>query len=366
MQSFIPVREFDGTSPSIGYTDFTNVYISTSVVREDERTVLLLHENSHIWLDHFTRYKTKNAVSWVNRTLWNIACDMEIAIHMYTDADERVINGPRSMLAGGITKKDAEKYAPAMYAEELYDKLLDETEQKIQELVEKLLDSANEEFLTEDDGETPQELSEIEKEVLVRAAKQLRDEQANADDIQKSKKQAQKSVDGFTPPRPSAGSLIDRHLGRSAVTRVASYRRPSRRQSQSQFLRKGIASAPKSPRLTLYVDRSGSFSADKTAQSVDVVMQLLTKYRGRVEHDVIYFNDALMKTDPGNGSGGTNYQPVVDNICADRAQLSIIITDSDSAAGLSVPHDLPPIFVIPVGCKKTSLASTLKVFDASL
>lgn len=366
MQSHIPVREFAGTSPSIGYTDFTNVYISTSVVRADERNVLLLHEYSHIWLNHLTRYRVKNSVTRMNRSVWNIACDMEIAIHMYTDDDERVINSPRSMLGGGITTKDAERYAPAIYAEELYDALMKETEEKIQQLVEKLLDAANSEFLSDDEGTSFDELSDIEKEALIRAAQKLRDENTQNNQDKQAKEQAQRAVDGFSAPRPSAGSLIDRYLGRSAVTRIASYRRPSRRQSQSIFLRKGEVAVPKSPRLTLYVDRSGSFSSDKTAQSVDMVLRLLTKYRGRVEHDVIYFNDVLLKTDPGHGSGGTNYQPVVDNIYADRAQLSIIITDSDSATGVSVPSNLPPIFVIPVGCHQTSLASVLDVFDASI
>jgi predicted metal-dependent peptidase len=354
----IPIIDFDGNKPSVGYTDFTSVYISREVVRVDERETLLLHELSHIWLRHRSRgsakcLKQKSINGIWNNKLWNIACDLEIAYHIYTDKDDDMITRPRSSLSGAIRKIHCEDFTGAKYAEEFYDLLLEKKE------AEKLyvsIDSDGNLEITDENRNTPN-IPNIEE--LVEEVKKKINEQISQIKYERSKQQAQYSVNNFTLPKPSLSSIMDRYFGRSVIGRVKTYRRPNRRADSTNLILKGISSIPKTPKLTIYVDRSGSFSLEKTKDSIDYINKLLLKYRGRVRSDVLYFNNTLLVNDPMCGAGGTNYQSVIDNIYKDRSELSIIITDDDSAYGVSVPKNFPKCIVIPIGCTTTHIAKII-------
>lgn len=348
MVSLFPVVRFNGIVPSIGYTDFTNVYISNEIVVDREYKTLHRHECAHIWLQHDLRANKKRQEEKardraLSHSLWNIACDLEIALHIYDDVDDMAITAPRSRLAGGIRKEDALRY-DANYAEEFYDLLL---ENQIELLVS--LDSAGNVFIDSD------ELPAEDAQSLIDALKEHLQQEA----AKEAARQVQRSIEGFVAPRPSLGALIDRHIGRSVINRERTYRRPSRRHGESDLIFKGMTAVVRPPRMTLYVDRSGSFSPDKTQASMGLIDQFLQKYRGRIERDVIYFNDVLHTTDPMRGEGGTNYQPVIDSIAKDNAQLAIIITDADDASGVIVPPTFPNTIVVPVGCNSTHIAQIL-------
>lgn len=363
--SAIPVIEFHDRRISVGYTDYSAVYISSAVVGA-QRATLLKHEKGHIWLQHQSRKLAfTKTLDKIDHKLWNLAADLEIAKHLYTAKDEEAIGEPRSHLAGGITKSHCETYPDATYAEEFYHALLnDDNGKSLASHDGEMNDLACEAGGGQDgqaaqDGQAPADISEVVKEALEQAAKDALEQAAAA-----ALAQQQYSVSGFTPPKPSLSSLLDRHLGRSKVEPKRSYARPSRRLSTSDLILKGSKCKPMAPKLAVYVDRSGSFCPDKTADSLLALNECLVKYRGRVEFDVVYFADKLMLKDPGRGVGGTNYQPVVDLIAKDRAEVSVIITDADSADGVKVPKDMPAVVVVPIACDVTSIGQVLNVAHA--
>jgi predicted metal-dependent peptidase len=340
------IREiyFDGRHPAIAYTDYSAVYISTTLQGAQRRTALK-HEKGHIWLQHQGRKARLG--KGVDNQLWNIAADLEIAKHLYTQADALAISEPRSALAGGVSKEHCEQYPNCTYAEEFY---------------AALLENPGNEMRSHDGGANieglPQEVQQALQEILA-AAKQASEESDAAEVKAESAARVQQAVKGFQPPKPSLAGLIDRHLGRGKVSPVKGYARPSRRASSADLILKGRKLTVKAPHLTVYVDRSGSFCPAKTAASLSTLKECLTKYRGRVELDVVYFATTLMLADPGKGAGGTNYQPVVDAIYRDRADVSVIITDQDSAEGVTVPKGMPSVLVVPVGCSITSIGAKL-------
>lgn len=350
----IKIVEFEGNKPAIAYTDYSAVYISTTLQGQQRRTAVK-HEKAHIWLQHQgRRARLLKLKGVVEQTLWNTAADLEIAKHIYNDKDLAAIREPRSALANGISDIHVQQYPNAVYAEEFYEELL-----KSATVVPVSHDGdANDSI----EGEA--QASYNAPQALVPKARAEADkEEANLEQTA-SEVQAQKAIDGFQPPRPSMASLVDRYIGRGKVRPIKGYIRPSRRIVSSDMILRGKRLQVKSPRLTVYVDRSGSFTPSKTAASVAALHECLTKYRGRVALDVIYFADRLMLNDPGRGIGGTNYQPVVDQIAADRAELSIIITDEDSAEGVQLPRNMPNVVVVPVACSITSIGALLKAQHA--
>lgn len=344
MHKGIEVKRFAGVDPSIGYTDFRFVYLSWSL-SGDEYDTAFIHEAGHIWLQHQYRGKKLQASdgNQFDVQCWLLATDMEIARHLYTPDDERIITRPRSALNGGITSEHTSKYPHCVYAEDYYAELKKEKDTKPKCTCH------------QEEGETQDEEPQTVDSLIEQAKKEVSEMQNK-----KQLKQAQKKSDSFRPPKPSLASEIDRHLGRTKVIRASSYKRPPRRES-SDFIKKGVASTLQTPRMTLYVDRSGSFDATKTATATNLIEKILLKYRGRINHDVIYFNDTLLAKDPLNGSGGTNYNAVIDNIIRDRARLSIIITDDDSYTRPDGLAKIPATIVIPVGTKRTNIARVLNL-----
>ena len=354
----IPEIRFNGTEPSIGYTDGTYIYLSRSVLKQDELNTLRIHESSHIWLNHFNRSK---AIPNCDSQLWNIASDMEIALHIYGPEEEASIKRPRSSLAKGITKEHCKKYPDCVYAEDFYNALMKEKEEALERFKNFIQD------MVKDTNETPEQnensdTNKIPVPELIEKTKKNIQEQKEEARKQKQLAEIQKQVSNFKPPKPSLASAIDMYVGRTKVTREASYRRPPRR--ENDYLRKGMVSKPKSPALTVYVDRSGSFCPAKTAEATRKLKEVLVKYRGKVTMDTVYFADNLMKEDPGKGGGGTNYTAVIENIKKDKAQLSIIITDDDccSYEGKQLEQK---VIVIPIGCEKTSIAEKIGAIETT-
>jgi predicted metal-dependent peptidase len=347
MDSIEEVR-FSGTSPSIGYTDYIKIYTSTSV-RGKYLQTLRSHEKSHIWLQHYQRGQR---ILGLDHKKWNIACDLEIALYIYSDKDNNNIAEPRSPLKGGIITKDCDKYPNCVYAEDFYSELLKSDENQLNstdvdgnteirplgpEELEELLDK-----LTSVDSLIEKAVSEINEIIDASRLTSLQEDVSKVD------------------IKPSLASEIDRYLGRFKVRREKSYKRPNRRGHNDELLRKGVSSKRKAPTLTIYVDRSGSFDETKTRSANDTLNKVVLKYRGGINKDVLYFNDVLLQKDPIKGGGGTNYKVVIDNIIKDMSQLSVIITDDDSCDIETLPKNISNILVMGIGVR-TQVAKVLGV-----
>lgn len=340
----IKINRFAGIIPAIAYTDFSAVYLSL-VLQGDEYDVAYKHECGHIWLQHQyrgTAIRIEEEKNY-NHQCWLLATDYEIAKHLYDKNDDVLITRPRSVLVGGVTNAMTNKYPNCIYAEDFYQELKKEKQQN----------QCNCCQYDEDNDTLPSETAET----LIEKAK------SELEKVEKAKQinQSQAEINQFKPPKPSLASLIDRHLGRTKIKRVNSYRRPYRRENNTNFLKKGYKNKLQTPYLTLYVDRSGSFDESKTAKATNLITKILQKYRGRINQDVIYFNDKLLIDDPVTGGGGTNYSAVVDNIIKERANLAIIITDDDNYNGEKVT--LPTTLVVPVGVTSTNIASKLNLLE---
>lgn len=349
MIEMIEVVKFKGKNPAVAYTDFSKVYISTCLSHEEELTAIK-HEKGHIWLQHYLRQKIFKPQSF---ELWNVAADMEIARYLYNDLDEHVINAPRSNLKNGISKKDCDKYPHCQYAEDFYNELLKENENKLNSLD----GEANERMREKHDNQDldSEEIEDI-KEIIKKAIAQSEKEQERLEN-KKSIEIAQKKTDHFLPA-PSLAGEIDKYLGRAKRERVPSWRRFSKKESENGLIIKGKACHKRVPKITVYVDRSGSFNSEKTFQATNCLKKILKKYRCNIKQDIIWFNDDLLSSDPKQGGGGTNYQAVIDNILRDCAQLSIIITDDDPCA-LTIIKKPPATLVISIGCHNTNIAKIL-------
>jgi predicted metal-dependent peptidase len=337
---------FNGRDPAIAYTDFSAIYLSW-VLSGEELETARLHEMSHIWLQHQVRLGILEKDRKINRLLWNIAADLEIAKYIYTKENNYHIKKPRSMLAGGITE-DSLKGLKGEYAEDFYNELLKDF--KVKSIS---FDASGNQFdgegvTVEKEGKSKQDIGDI-----VKQAKEKAKEEKKKSDKVRSAKQLHETIVGFKPPKPSLASELDRIFGRNKIVRVSSYRRPSR--AEGDFLLKGMISKKKAAKFTLYVDRSGSFNPDKTSLATKKLLEVIRKYRGKIEKDIIYFNNVLLHQDPGFGNGGTNYQAVVDDIIRNGSDVSIVITDDDDCVDFE-KMTFPKVLVIPVGCVSTSLA----------
>ena len=328
----------------VAYTDFSAIYLSEFLVGDDYE-VARIHELAHIWLQHQIRaeiFKGKNKN--IDNHILNLALDCEIAIHIYTDNDDAVINRPRTRLTGGIDKKFIKKLK-SKYAEEIYFELLKSGKNA------KNFDK----HIFKKSGEKNKNIKDV-KDIINKAKKESKKIKDTAKK-QKSQKQFKKQISDFKPPKPSLSSEIDSVFGRNKIRRERSYRRPSRIEHNNDFFKKGMISKKKIPKLTVYVDRSGSFCSDKTAKATSTLKNIIEKYRGKIKQDAIYFNDILFSADTGVGSGGTNYNAVIKHIADNNSELSVIITDDDSSEKVdNIKIELKKIIIIPVGCDNTDLA----------
>ena len=348
----IEIKRFEGSDPAIAYTDFSKIYISNIVTRQDEYYVLYKHESSHIWLQHQLRAQTLYSVEKekFNHNCWNQAADLEIAHHIYDKDDEEIINRPRSCLQKGISKKDLKRYPDCTYAEDFYYKLLNDPLEKSSHD-----ENINHKTFHIENDEDQQQLSRSTKEALINLAKK------KLEDFKKGlQKQYISEKTNHFLPKASLSTEIDKHLGRVALARVKSYKRPNRRE-EGDFIRKGMVSKQTAPRVLIYLDRSASFCEQKTRKANKKLDEILMKYRTKIEKDVIFFHDHLFYEEP-RSSGGTNYIAVCEDIAASLATLAIVITDDDYCdvrCAKILEKSKTNILIIPVGCATTKLRSTV-------
>jgi len=354
-KGFKPIR---GLGRVPGYTDFRCVYISSDLGGRD-RDIIIKHELAHIYLQHNSRRlafeSTKDKP--LDGRKWNIAIDLEIAYHIYSEEDNAYLRSPFSALSQyrPYVKDDCNSYPNCMYAEQFYDLIPDQARNShdgdfnidlssLEELAEKLKELG---------------LEEVDLEVIVKEAKEEIESHLSSIHAQQFADQ-----EAVALPRPSLASALDAHLGRSKVTPERSYRRLPRRESEEGFIRPGRLLKVKAPKVTVYVDRSGSFCAEKTAKAQDALREVLQKYRTQIECDILYFNDGIMNVDPIYGGGGTNYGVVWKQICLDRAEVAVVITDSDPCLNLERADVNVVVIHIGEGSSSFGAATNATVFRA--
>lgn len=345
------IIEINGITPP-WYTDGAAIYI-TRECDIAQRNVLIKHESAHIYLQHRRREKAlENKLNQkIDNRLANIAMDMEIAIHIYTDEDEKVIKQPLWILNGGIVKADAPK--GLLYREDIYTYLLENgTNKKSHDWEHNTLCW----LIQKEDQNKNTELTEKEKEKLTKKAikevEKTIEEETEKRRKQKKTEEAQRKV--AVKIKPTIGSEIDHLIGKAQ--REGSYRRASRRNNRKQnILKKGILNKIKKQKVIIYLDRSWSFDDSKTKTAEEKLKYLLLKYRGKVEWEVLYFSDDVGKQI--RIGWWTNYNAVINDINYRKPLISIIITDDDRCDNNLRTEE--KIIVIPVWAEKTNIAKII-------
>lgn len=328
-----------------GMTDFLRIYIASELNKPEYRTTLR-HETAHVWARHNARRPKDARVD-----LWRIACEMEIARTIYDAQDIANINAPRSRLAGGYLP-DTLQGLPAdiVLAEDIYEWLLSQPEQQYPSV------SCG----CSCDGESDETGDQVDGQSASQAAR----EQLDADEAARESQVAAAAAYAAIRNRaPSLTEAVDAAL-RVRVERERSYRRPSRRHADNDIVMPGAISTPRPPLVEIFVDRSGSFTPDKTAAAERQLAALLSRYGATIRADVWFFgNGRLVEADSGGG-GDTPYELVAQHLRATQPKLAIVITDDDP-----VSHEVRPadrntkVLCVPIGCGHTRLAKAMGGVD---
>lgn len=326
--------------PAPGFTDFVSIFLAQELNADEYRTCLR-HEQAHVWAGH-----NRRRPDHCHEEQWKIACEMEVARNIYDAEDIANITAPRSRLNGAYLPSSIDGMPPEMLlAEDIYEWLLAHPQKQQKCGCSTHCDHSDD----ADDGQEPVPMAAIR-------------EKLDADEAASRSEAAAKSAYIAARNRPpSLTECIDAAL-RYRVVSEPSFRRPARRQS-SDHISKGRVSTPRPPLVEIYVDRSGSFTPEKTSYAERTLRSLLARYSSSIRYDVWFFgNGALVADDPGGG-GDTPYHLVAEQINRSRPRLAIVITDDDQAGEIERPA--VDIICVPIGCKHTSLAIAIGGKDVS-
>lgn len=326
-----------------GKTDFVRIFIASELNRDEYRTTLR-HEQAHVWAGH-----NRRRPSDARANLWAVACEMEIARTIYDQRDLGTISAPRSRLAGGYLP-DSLYGLPEdiVLAEEIYAWLLNQPEHEIP--LQTCCSCACESSNDDDTQSSPQD--------VVSANASTARVQLDADEAEhESQIAADRAYAHLKNRIPSLTEAVDAAL-RMRIEREKSYRRPSRRHS-GDIISHGAVSTPRPPLVEIFVDRSASFTPEKTAAAQKHLATLLSRYGATIHSDVWFFgNGKLMPIDPGGG-GDTPYHLITQHIARSVPKLAIIITDDDPVGALTAVDRHTLILCVPIGCRNTALARAI-------
>lgn len=331
-----------------GKTDFTRIYIAAELNKPEYRTTLR-HEQAHIWAGH-NRRRPKDA----RIDLWRIACEMEIARTIYDDKDVANILAPRSRLEGGYLADSLDGLpSDVVLAEDIYEWLLNQPEQQ-QQMQMKCCGCSCDRGEEEINGEP------VDANALAQAARERLDADENTQESQIAAASAYASIKNRPP---SLTEAVDAAL-RTRVERERTHRRPSRRDTGNGVLMPGALSLPRPPLVEIFVDRSASFTPEKTAEAEKKLRELLARYGATIRADVWFFGAGrLVSVDPGGG-GDTPYDLISKHLALSMPKLAIVITDDDPAGSeVNRVDNQTKLLCVPIGCNKTSLASVIGGID---
>lgn len=332
-----------------GKTDFVRIFIADELNDREYRTTLR-HEQAHVWSRHDCRRPSP-----VDVKVWSIACEMEIARTIYDAIDIDTITAPRSRLSGGYLPGSISALPDDLtLAEEIYTWLMEHPEEHSEYVSCTCCTNPASEDAS-DNIESPSKIVEGTRECL---------DEVEAKAV--AKNQLTRSIEDIARRPPSLTEAIDAAL-RVRVERERSYRRPSRRHEKNDLLPAGHISTPRPPLVEIFVDRSGSFSAEKTAEAEQALSALLSRYRATIRQDVWFFGNGRLSSADIPGGGNTPYDLVANHIHSSLPRVAIVVTDDDSVDGLTIPS-MPKnvsILCIPIGCSRTNLAVALGGVDVT-
>lgn len=340
--------------PAVGWTDFVRVHV---LRRAQNEVTLLRHEAAHVLLRHGSRIKAMRK-KWPEATPMqiNAATDAEIALCIYDDEDEAAIAAPRSPLAGGITRHTVEKWdwwidgGQPDGAEEILELMLQQPDEM------PLADNFDDHMMADADDADDNADDCPDPETLRQAAAEAADDDRNERRQQQMQDQAAKSVKRHTPAPLSGRQQLVRALENIASHCYFSARR-AKRWTAAGAPRKRLRHIPAAPRVSIYVDRSGSFTPAKTDAAEQAVKKLaMTK---GLKAKPYYFSDSVFTGTVGAG-GGTNYAAVMRDINDTMPELAIVITDDDMCGDVLPAPVASQLFVVPIGCDATQFAKRVK------
>lgn len=329
------------------FTDGAVIFICEEA-NNKEYILLKKHESAHILLNHFLRSPIED-VKNINRKNWEMAREIEIARNLYDDSDESLLKDKFSILHGGVGKNSIPELPPELLlAEEIYHWLCANKNEEEHSCCATLKISDD-----EDKYEDKIVLSEDEIRVLIEECKKAIQDYTYEIETIKTKK------------IPTLASEIDYILRRKNLIKKT-YLYPSRRESKI-FILKGRRKIKKSPLVEIFVDRSGSFTPEKTKESLDVINIILRKYKTKIKSDFFYFSDGKLYDHDIPPDGCTPYHLVMNHIEKSHPKIAIIITDDDLEEGLKpISNSETKILCVAIGCDSTKISSIINAKEVIL
>jgi len=318
-------------------TDFVRIYIDTDV-SDVEYQVLLKHEQSHIWLEHNKRY-----VKGMKRKEWEVATEMEIARNIYTQDDIDVIKAPMSMISGGyVPDSIPEMPRDIILAEQIYDWLINNKKECEDSKTCDCSDHKNEGADEAMQQEAVQALIEKTKELIEAAIRSKVAQKSLLDNLSEIKTR-----------KPTLVSEMDSIL-RKRHERERTYRRAARSSSEGLIM-KGRMTFARPPFVEIFIDRSGSFTPEKTANAQKALTDILAKYNSSVRNDVWFFGSGRISSKDFSG-GDTPYHLIIEHIKKTNPKIAVVVTDDDSCCDFTDLPENTKILVVPIHCNETEFS----------
>lgn len=328
-----------------GKTDFVRIFIASELNKPEYRTTLR-HEQAHVW----ARHNSRRPKDLSRPDLWVVACEMEIARTIYDERDIENINAPRSRLAGGYLPSSIDGLpVEIVTAEAIYDWLLQNGAE-----VPKMKCTCST-HLQECD-QPGDDMAPVNASQAAQAAR----ESLDAEEVsQVSQAAAASAYTAILNRPPTLTEAVDAAL-RVRIERERSHRRPSRRHADGDILMPGAVSTPRPPLVEIFVDRSGSFSLEKTARAESHLRELLDRYGASIRSDVWFFGSGSLTGHDSPRGGDTPYHLISMHLARTTPKLAIVITDDDPVSEhVTRAEKGVSVICVPVGCSRTNLANVL-------
>jgi len=147
---------------------------------------------------------------------------------------------------------------------------------------------------------------------------------------------ANKILDPSVDPKQHILRVITKHVDLARGRGKRSYRRPSRRYIDSQFI--GPSNYSAEPRITVCVDSSGSMSEDDTALALGLINKVLSSFRNRRGVKIMVGDTEGQSTELVHsrlnrllltGGGGTNMGKLIEDAVASKPVPHVILVATD-------------------------------------
>lgn len=344
--------KFTDVKDVIGYTTPRGVVLNGKL-HLGQQALVARHEVLHNLLGHLSD-KTWGP----DRTdphLRNMAGDLELS-HYYDESDSQHFNAGGAIANGlNVHRRRNAKYF-GMDCIEIYDSLVADGKAQGSSLGDCVHGEEEENDGDTFDSARPPELSKEDKDKLLKDIKAERQEKYKQGQLQRQLRD-QPKIDAETDLFYSLNRYF---VHEQQVVRGKTYKRPNKKYLGSIVKKGSTRQNTPGKTLVVYVDRSGSMSAEKTGRAEQVLENTVKRLRN-VSVITKYFADEVSYD--GDIGGGTNYAAVIDDINLNNYLDVAIVTDNDRDGGVNVAK-VDAVWLVSVeGGIKTTIADR---FDATL